>query len=93
LQKRPPGLLIIPVNAGLSFDTGAKVTFQAMLLQTDGRKILLLPAWPKDWDVDFKLYAPYRTVVEGQVRSGKITRLKVTPESRRSDIIVFNRPA
>ncbi|MGB9836646.1 MAG: DUF5703 domain-containing protein [Candidatus Saccharicenans sp.] len=59
---------------------------QAMLMQTDGKKIYLLPAWPKDWDVDFKLHAPYRTVVEGQVRNGKITRLKVTPSSRRSDI-------
>ncbi|MCR4397107.1 MAG: DUF5703 domain-containing protein [Candidatus Saccharicenans sp.] len=62
---------------------------QAMLMQTDGRKIYLLPAWPKDWDVDFKLHAPYRTVVEGQVRHGKITRLKVTPSSRRSDIITI----
>lgn len=59
---------------------------QAMLMQTDGKKIYLLPAWPKDWEVDFKLHAPYRTVVEGQVRNGKITRLKVTPSSRRSDI-------
>lgn len=61
---------------------------QAMLMQTDGRKIYLLPAWPKDWDVDFKLHAPYRTVVEGEFRGGKITRLKVTPSSRRSDIMI-----
>src|SRR5277367_5974436 len=26
---------------------------QSMLLQSDGRKILLLPAWPKGWDVTF----------------------------------------
>ncbi|PMP94240.1 MAG: hypothetical protein C0168_09690, partial [Candidatus Aminicenantes bacterium] len=62
---------------------------QAMLMQTDGRKIYLLPAWPKDWDVDFKLHASYRTVVEGQVRHGKITKLKVTPSSRRSDIAIM----
>ena len=64
-------------------------TVQAMLMQTDGRKIYLLPAWPKDWDVDFKLHASYRTVVEGQVRHGKITKLKVTPSSRRSDIAIM----
>lgn len=61
-------------------------TVQAMLMQSDGKKIYLLPAWPKDWDADFRLQAPYRTVVEGRVRSGRITRLRVTPASRRSDI-------
>ena len=28
---------------------------QSMLLQSDGRKIYLCPAWPEDWDVSFKL--------------------------------------
>ena len=42
-------------------------TLQAMLMQTEGRKILLLPAWPKEWDVDFRLHAPYGTVVEGSI--------------------------
>lgn len=62
---------------------------QAMLMQTDGKKIYLLPAWPKDWAVDFKLHAPYKTVVEGQVRKGRITKLKVTPASRRRDIEIM----
>ena len=43
-------------------------TLQAMLLQTEDKTILLLPAWPADWDVDFKLHAPYNTVVEGGPR-------------------------
>jgi hypothetical protein len=58
-----------------------------MLMQTDGRRILLLPAWPKNWDCDFKLHAPYQTVVEGKVVAGKVMGLKVTPESRRKDVI------
>jgi alpha-L-fucosidase 2 len=62
-------------------------TFQAMLMQTDGRKIFLLPAWPKGWDVNFKLHAPLQTVIEGEYRSGKLQSLKVTPESRRVDVI------
>jgi hypothetical protein len=62
---------------------------QAMLIQTDGRKIFLLPAWPRDWDVDFKVHAPYRTVLEGQVRHGQITQLKVTPPSREKDIEII----
>ncbi|MCX7818710.1 MAG: DUF5703 domain-containing protein [Kiritimatiellae bacterium] len=62
--------------------------FQAMLLQTDGRVIRLLPAWPVDWDVDFKLHAPHRTVVEGRVSGGRLVELRVSPESRRPDVIV-----
>ncbi|MCR4410244.1 MAG: DUF5703 domain-containing protein [Candidatus Saccharicenans sp.] len=62
---------------------------QAMLMQVDGRKIYLLPAWPKDWDVNFKLHAPYKTVVEGQVRQGRVMKLKVTPASRRRDVEIM----
>jgi hypothetical protein len=62
-------------------------TFQSMLLQTDGKEILLLPAWPKGWDVDFKLHAPYQTVVEGAYRDGKLRSLKVTPQARRADVV------
>jgi hypothetical protein len=61
-------------------------TLQAMLLQTDGQKIFFLPAWPKQWDVDFKLHAPQQTVVEGVYRGGKVQSLRVTPESRRADV-------
>jgi len=63
-------------------------TFQAMLVQTEGRKIFLLPAWPKDWDVEFKLHAPQQTVLEGVYRDGKLVSLKVTPESRRADVVL-----
>jgi len=62
---------------------------QAMLLQTDGRKIFVLPAWPKEWDADFKLHAPYGTVIEGTVRNGKVATLKVTPEERRKEVKVL----
>jgi hypothetical protein len=61
-------------------------TLQAMLLQTDGQRIFLLPAWPKDWNVEFKLHAPHKTVVEGVYRDGKLAFLKVTPESRRTAV-------
>ncbi len=60
--------------------------FQSMLMQTDGLRIFLLPAWPKEWDVEFKLHAPQQTVVEGVYRKGKIMSLRVTPESRRKDV-------
>lgn len=61
-------------------------TIQAMLLQGYGNKLSLLPAWPKEWDVDFKLHAPGNTVVECVVRQGRMEKLKVTPEMRRKDV-------
>jgi hypothetical protein len=63
-------------------------TFQAMLLQTDGSRIYLLPAWPKNWDVEFRLHAPEKTVVEGVYRDGKLETLLVTPKSRRADVAI-----
>ena len=63
--------------------------FQALLLQTDGRKILLLPAWPPEWDADFRLRAPFQTLVEGKVRGGKVTELRVTPKEREQDVVVI----
>lgn len=60
---------------------------QSMVLQTNDRQIFLLPAWPEDWDVEFKLHAPYQTTVEGTYCDGKVQHLKVTPESRAVDVI------
>jgi alpha-L-fucosidase 2 len=64
-------------------------TLQAMILQTDGRMIYLFPAWPRGWDVDFKLHAPFRTVIEGNFHNGVAKILKVTPRSRLKDIHVM----
>ncbi|SDM09956.1 hypothetical protein SAMN05421823_110159 [Catalinimonas alkaloidigena] len=63
------------------------IGLQEMLLQTDGEKIMLLPAWPQDWDVHFKLHAPYQTTVEGMVKDGTLVSLKVLPESRTKDVV------
>lgn len=60
---------------------------QQMLLQTAGKKLLLLPAWPAGWDADFKLHAPFCTTLEGKVRHGRLTELVVTPAARRADVI------
>jgi hypothetical protein len=63
------------------------IATQLMLLQSDGDAIRLLPAWPKDWDVRFRLHAARRTVVECEYRRGKIERLRVEPASRRKDVV------
>jgi alpha-L-fucosidase 2 len=61
-------------------------TLQVMLLQAEDRTIRLLPAWPAGWDADFKLHGPYRTVIQGSVRGGRLAALKVTPGSRGTDV-------
>ena len=63
------------------------IGLQEMLMQVEGEKIYLFPAWPKDWDVHFKLHAPYQTTVEGSLKNGKLENLKVFPEQRKKDII------
>jgi hypothetical protein len=65
----------------------AMIALQRMLLQTDGRRILLLPAWPREWDVSFKLRAPFRTTLEGVYRGGKLEQLNVIPANRRKDTV------
>jgi hypothetical protein len=63
------------------------IGLQEMLVQSSGKEIFLFPAWPKEWDVNFKLHAPHNTTVEGVLKGGKLTALKVTPESRASDVV------
>ena len=63
---------------------------QEMLLQgaaEPGGKIHVLPAWPKAWDVRFKLHTGGQTTVAGEVKDGRLVALAVTPESRRKDVV------
>lgn len=66
------------------------IGLQEMLLQTVGDSILLFPAWPSEWDVHFKLHAPGQTVIEAELKNGKLEMLNVIPESRRKDVILYN---
>ncbi len=64
---------------------------ETLRLDVDGgEKLRLLPAWPADWDVDFRLHAPRQTVVEGRVRDGKLVSWTVTPERRKEDVVPGN---
>ncbi|MFO0827817.1 MAG: DUF5703 domain-containing protein [Phycisphaerales bacterium] len=62
------------------------MTLQTMLLQCDGDRMLLLPAWPSGWDCDFRLHAPKNTVLEGSVRQGRVVSLQVDPPERVKDV-------
>jgi hypothetical protein len=65
------------------------IGLQEMLMQTHDRRILLLPAWPSDKDVHFKLHAPYNTTVEAEWKKGKLIFLKVSPEERKKDVEIM----
>ena len=64
------------------------IGMQEMLMQTHDDKIRLLPCWPAEWDVEFKLHAPGGTVVDCEVQKGKIIRLEVTPKEREKDVVL-----
>jgi hypothetical protein len=66
------------------------IGLQEMLMQTPGDRILLLPAWPREWDVEFRLHAPRDTVVAGRYRSGRLETLDVRPRRRRADVEVVS---
>lgn len=65
------------------------ITLQQMLMQYDGKRILLLPAWPANWTAEFKLHAPFQTTVQGHIEGGKISKLIVVPKTREKDLEVI----
>ena len=67
------------------------IGLQEMLMQTSDDRIILFPAWPKKWDVTFKMYAPKNTTVECVYKNGKVEKLTVTPLEREKDIVFWNK--
>lgn len=68
----------------------AMIGLQEMLMQEAGDSIYIFPSWPSDWDVSFKLHASHNTIVEASLKDGKVTKIKVRPESRLNDIVILN---
>jgi len=60
-----------------------------ILFQTIGDKIYLFPAWPKEWDVDFKLYASNNTIVSGELINGFVQDLIVFPKEISQDVKIL----
>lgn len=65
----------------------AMIGLQEMLVQERDGKILLFPAWDPSCDVSFRLHLPYGTIVEAACSGGRVSSLRVTPESRAADVI------
>ncbi|MGC8885953.1 MAG: DUF5703 domain-containing protein [Verrucomicrobiia bacterium] len=66
------------------------IVLQNMLMFDDGEKIHLFPAFPKDWNARFKLYASKNSLIECEYVNRKIIKLKISPESRKNDIVIHN---
>ena len=65
------------------------IALQRMLVQEANGKILLLPAWPSEWDAEFKLHLSEETVIEGKVQDGKLKEWSVKPETKAKDVVIF----
>ncbi|MFT3786475.1 MAG: DUF5703 domain-containing protein [Tepidisphaeraceae bacterium] len=64
------------------------IGLQEMLLQCVDDQLYVLPAWPRQWDVSFKLHAPRGTTVECVFRAGRLESLVVTPNERATDVVL-----
>lgn len=74
----------------LTWSGSGRVGVQEMLIDCEPApegRILILPAWPKGWDVTFRLRAPGNTRVTCVVEGGKIERLIVDPPARREQVV------
>ena len=70
------------------FGSGS-IALQRMLVQEAGEKILLLPAWPADWDAEFKLHVSKKRTISGKVINGELTEWTIDPADGKKDVVVY----
>ncbi|MFN5936771.1 MAG: DUF5703 domain-containing protein [Sphingobacteriales bacterium] len=61
--------------------TVAMRALQNMLVQSRADTTHLLPAWPEDWNVAFKIHIPGNTILEGNYEKGKGVKLREKPKN------------
>lgn len=64
------------------------IAVQEMLMQEVDDTLYLFPAWPKEWDVRFKLRASRGATVEAELRRGKVINVNVSPARNKEKIVV-----
>jgi alpha-L-fucosidase 2 len=50
----------------------ASIALQRMLIQVDGDQVLFFPAWPTNWDVEFRQFGPKGKIFMGDYESGAV---------------------
>lgn len=70
-------------------DHGANIIhlLQEMVMQVDGENIYLLPAFPKEWNVCFKLHPNINTTICVEYKSGSLRKIEVYPEKAKERVI------
>ena len=63
------------------------IGMQEMLLQEVDDRLYVFPAWPRSRNVKFRLHASHNTVVEGEMRDGRVAGVTVTPKERLQDVV------
>jgi hypothetical protein len=58
---------------------GGMSALQYMLVQHQDQKVWLFPAWPKSWDVDFKIHLPGNRILEGSYSEKDGVKFKQKP--------------
>lgn len=61
------------------------IALQEMLLQQVDSTLYLFPAWPKEWDVRFRLHAHDGYIVEAEQRHGEIVEVMINGVARHPD--------
>jgi hypothetical protein len=65
------------------------MAIENMILQSVNRKLFLFPAWPRSWNLSFKLHAAGGAVVQGELVDGQLQKLMVNPETRKKDVVIL----
>ena len=71
------------------FGSGA-TALQRMLVQETEEKIILLPAWPRNWDVSFKLCLRGNGTIEGEVKNGSLTQWDIFPKELSEKLVIHD---
>ena len=64
------------------------IALQEMLMQEANGRIYLFPAWPRQWNVRFRLHASAGTVVEADMYNGQVQHVRTSPKERQADIVL-----
>ena len=64
------------------------IALQEMLLQEVDNTLYLFPAWPRNWDIRFKLHASGGTIVEAEMKNGQVVNVQVSPQERQHDVVL-----
>lgn len=66
------------------------IALQAMLLQVDGDKMMLLLAWPKERDVECRMHGSCNTSFRLKLKNGIVEELDIVLADHRKNVTVAN---